>query len=200
MSSPPRGLSHQAVNAHPPTVHRQQRTWFSGPRIRRRGSTLRLVDGNSNWSSAAAGRVLAVVESGDPSGRGLIPASLRRPSPCIDLRDRSSIKRGRGFAVWRWKVLYRLLGLWTRYPRGTVAILVMGALGRISVRAPRGPLRKVSAVRSHHGPPRIGDPLPIRGNCFPLVRRPCRVSPYEIERPSFERGLLLPIDIVRQDG
>jgi hypothetical protein len=37
MSSPPRGLSHQAVNAHLPTVNRQQRTWFSGPRIRRRG-------------------------------------------------------------------------------------------------------------------------------------------------------------------
>jgi hypothetical protein len=31
--------------------------------------------------------------------------------------------------VWRWKVLYRLLGLWARYPRGTAAVLVMGALG-----------------------------------------------------------------------
>ena len=90
-------------------------------------------------------------------------------------------------------MLYRLLVLWTCYPRGTAAILVMGALGRISVRAPRRPLRKVSAVRSHHGPPRIGDPLPIRGNCFPLGRSPCRVSPYEIGRPNLERGLLIDI-------
>jgi len=160
----------------------------------------RLVDGNSNWSSAAAGRVLAVVESADSSW-ARAHSGLASPAVALHRFTRSIVnQKGRGFAVWRWKVLYRLLGLWARYPRGTAAILVMGALGRISVRAPRRPLRKVSAVRSHQGPPRIGDPLPIRGNCFPLGRSPCRVSPYEIGRPSLERGLLLPIDIDRQDG
>jgi hypothetical protein len=41
----------------------------------------------------------------------------------------------------------------------------------------------------------MGDPLPIRGNCFPLGRTLCRVSPQEIGWASLERGLLLPIAI-----
>ena len=50
---------------------------------------------------------------------------------------------------------------------------------RISVRAPRRPLRKISAVRSHQGPPRIGDPVPIRGTCFPLGGHPLPRKPSE---------------------
>src|SRR6266566_8438448 len=115
MSSPPRGLGHQAVNAHLPTVNRQQWTWFSG----RRGSTR---DAGS-WTAILTGRVPQPVESslslspGTPVGAGSFRPRFAGTRSIVN-------QKGRGFAVWRRKVLYRLLGLWARYPRGTAAILL----------------------------------------------------------------------------
>jgi hypothetical protein len=182
-------------------MKRQQRTWFSGPRIRRRGSTL---DAGS-WTAIRTGRVpqpvrvLAVVESGTQWAQAHSEALLRRPSPCIDLRERSSIRRHEGSRCGgrrRGIDSQDSLPAWD----GGDSRDGRSRRRRISVRAPRRPLRKVSAVRSHPGPPELGTWYPSAAIASRWAVPPCRASPQKLGRASLERGLLLPMDIDLSNG
>ena len=68
-----------------------------------------------------------------------------------------------------------LSDLGARYPRGRTVIPLSRASA--SLRAPGRPLREFSIIRIK--PAQVGDPLPIRGNCFPLRGHPLPPKPSE---------------------